>query len=387
MTDPRLIELAHILVDKCIDTQTQEKIWVRAIGLEAVPLAREVYKRVIQLGAVPVYDIADEQVQSYYYKHATPEQLTHKPDITEFIARNVDKSIAIFAESNKRELAEADPKKMLERAKATKAVSDIIMSKPWVLTQVPTTGEAQAADMSLEDYEDYYFRCTNRDWSKIEAEMKKLADRLTQAKELRIKGDGTDLRMSVTGRKWIYNDWKANMPGGEVFTSPVRDSVEGEIYFEYPRTFRQKTIAGIRLSFKRGRVVKATATHNEEYLQAILATDEEACTLGEVAFGGNPGVVRYMDNLLFDEKMAGTMHCALGRGFVECGGDATGSIHMDIVKEMRKPGSEVWLDGELLDPVHQVRNATDPVWTRGTTRQSAAQQSPYSPPGSATDPS
>lgn len=347
MIDTRYTELAKILVQKCVSVKPGEHVWIRATSPAALPLSREVYKQIVFAGAHPLYDIADDQVASFFYKHATPEQLNHHPDLMEFMANLADKTITMVGEQNKRELAGADPKKLLERSRLIKSVKDIIMSKPWVLTYVPTHGMAQDANLSLEEFEDFYFGATNRDWTKVEARMRTLADRLSQAKNIRIRGEKTDLKMSVEGRKWISDDWKANMPGGEVFTSPVADSVEGEVYFNFPLLRDGKLMRDIHLFFERGRVVKATATENEEYLNHLISTDEDSCRLGEIAIGGNPGITNYMLNMLFDEKMEGTIHMALGQGFAECGGETSSALHMDIVKDMKSPGSSIELDGEL----------------------------------------
>ncbi len=346
MTDPRYTRLAEILVQQCMAVKPNEHIWLRATSPAALPLSREVYKQIVLVGAHPLYDLADDQVTAFFYKHATPAQLNHHPDIMEFTANLADKTITIVGEQNKRELAGADPKKLLERSRLLKSVKDIIMAKPWVLTYVPTHGMAQDANLSLDEFEEFYFGATNRDWQEIETRMQKLADRLNQAKTLRIQGVKTDLTLSVAGHHWIADDWKANMPGGEVFTSPTADSVEGEVYFNFPLLHDGKLMRDIHLFFERGRVVKATASENEAYLNHLLDTDEDARHLGEVAFGGNPGITNYMLNMLFDEKMAGTMHLALGQGFAECGGETSSALHLDIVKDMSAPGSKVTLDGE-----------------------------------------
>lgn len=346
MLDPRYTELAKILVQQCVNTQAGEHIWIRTTSPAALDLSREVYKQIVLAGAFPIYDIADDQVSRFFYKHATPEQLNHKPDIMEFIANLADKTITIVGEQNKRELSGTDPKKLLERSRMMKPVKDIIMAKPWTLTYVPTHGMAQDANMGLDEFEEFYFGATNRDWSVVENRMKTLADQLKHADILHVQGEKTDLKMSVKGRHWISDDWKANMPGGEVFTSPIADSVEGHVYFNYPLLRDGKLMRDISLTFERGRVVKATATENEEYLNHILDTDEDARRLGEVAIGGNPGITRYMLNMLFDEKMEGTMHMALGQGFAECGGETSSALHMDIVKNMRVPGSRIELDGK-----------------------------------------
>jgi aminopeptidase len=347
MKDPRYQQLAEILVQQCIETRPGENIWIRALSPSSLVLAREVYKAIVLAGAIPMYDIIDDSVSAFFYKHANSLQLTQKPELTEFMANKADKIITIVAEDNKGELSAADPKKVLERSKLMRPVKELIMSKPWVLTYVPTPAMAQDAHMSMDDFEDFYFGATLRDWSEMENVMMTWKERLTGVKTLRVVGEKTNLTMSVEGRTWIADDWKANMPGGEVFTSPVAETVEGEIYFTYPLYKEGKIIRDIHLFFEKGRVVKATASENEEYLHHILDTDEDARKLGEVAFGGNPGITRYMFNMLFDEKMAGTMHFALGQGFSDCGGTTQSAIHMDIVKNMRLPGSEVYLDGKI----------------------------------------
>lgn len=344
MKDPRYEQLAHILVDQCVETRPGDYVWIRVLSSSTLILAREVYKAIVRAGAVPIYDIIDDSVSAFFYKHANALQLSQKPDVAEFIATKADKIITIVAEDNKGELSAADPKKVLERSKLMRPVKEQIMKKPWVLTYTPTPSMAQDANMSMDDFEDFYFGATLRDWSVVENQMTAYAKRLSEAKTLRVVGDRTDITMSVEGRTWIADDWKANMPGGEVFTSPVAETVEGEIFFTYPLYREGKIIRDIHLFFERGRVVKATATENEEYLHHILDTDEDARKLGEVAFGGNPGITKYMFNMLFDEKMAGTMHFALGQGFADCGGTTQSAIHMDIVKNMRVKGSEVYLD-------------------------------------------
>jgi aminopeptidase len=347
MRDLRYQQLAEILVKQCVEVQPGEHVWIRAISTEALPLAREVYRQVILEQAHPLYDINDDQVASFFYKHASANQLNHKPDVMEFYANKADKTITIVGEANKRELASTDPKKLIERSKLTRALKDVIMSKPWVLTYVPTHGMAQDANMSLEEFEEFFFTATNRDWQEVEDRMQRYADFLSDAKDIHVVGDRTDLHYSVVGRKWIANDWKANMPGGEVFTSPIADSVEGEIFFSYPLMAQGKLIRDIHLWFEKGKVVKATASENQETLEHILNTDPDARRLGEVAIGGNPGITNYMLNMLFDEKMAGTIHCALGQGFTECGGETKSAIHMDIVKDMTSKGSTITVDGKV----------------------------------------
>jgi aminopeptidase len=347
MQDPRYQQLAKILVEQCLRVQPEEHIWIRVTAPVALPLAREVYKCIVLAGAFPLYDIGDDQVTHFFYKHATPAQLNHKPELMEWLANRADKTVTLVGEMNTRELAGVDPKKMLERSVLMKPVKKLIMSKPWVLSYMPTPAMAQDANQSFEEFEDFFFGTTNRDWLAVETHMAQWAQRLTGTRDLHIVGEQTDLHMSVVGKTWISNDWQSNMPGGEVFTSPIADSVEGEVYFNYPLLRDGRLIRDIHLVFERGRVVRADASENQEFLEHILNTDSDARRLGEIALGGNPGVTQYMYNMLFDEKMAGTIHMALGQGFADCGGETNSAIHMDIVKDMRPTGSQIFLDGEL----------------------------------------
>jgi len=340
MTDPRLTTLAEILVKKSIAVQPMEKVWIRAYGIDGLPLVTEVYKQVVLAGALPGLDISSEGLSSWYLTHANKEQLSVAPTVFEMQAKYYDKSIAILAERTASDLSLVPVEVLREREKLHRPISQIIMSKPWVLTYFPTAAMAQTAGMNLEALEDFYFSSTNQDWLKIEKTMSSIAKKLTDA-EIHVVGEETDLRLSTVGRTWIADDWKANMPGGEVFTSPVDDSVEGHVYFNYPLQRQGRMMRDIRLWFKKGKIVKATASENQEMLEHIIATDEGSYRLGEFAIGGNPGISQYMNNVLFDEKMLGTLHMAIGQSFEDCKGINASAVHMDIIKNMRVKGSYI----------------------------------------------
>jgi aminopeptidase len=347
MTDPRLIELAKILVLKSIRVQPMERVWIRLFDPVGLPLAKEVYKQIVLAGALPYLDIAVEGLGSWYLEHANDDQLSAKPELYAFQANHFDKSVIIDAQVTKSDMVHADPKKIQQRAKLIEPYKKILTDKPWILTDYPTASLAQAAGMNLEELEDFYFQTTNQDWSSIEAEMKKLADALTDT-QIELIGEKTHLKVSTKGRKWIYDDWKANIPGGECFTAPVETEVEGEVYFNYPLTRQGVTMRDIHLFFEKGLVVRATANANEAYLHHILDTDAGSRRLGEFAIGGNPGVTQYMDNVLFDEKMKGTVHMALGFAYTECGGVNQSAIHMDMIKDMRPDGSRLIANGKVI---------------------------------------
>src|SRR5579859_157254 len=347
MTDPRLTKLAKSLVTKSIAVKKMEKVWIRLTDPAGLPLAQEVVRQVILAGGLPYLDIAVEELGSWYMEHASDEQLKAKPELYAFQVKHFDKSVVIAADVNTSNMVNVDPKKIQLRARLLEPHREVISAKPWVLTHYPTPAMAQAANMNLEALEDFYFQTVNQDWSKIESEMKKLSKALTNA-EIEIIGEKTHLKLSSKGRKWIYDDWKANIPGGETFTAPVDDSVEGEVYFNYPLTRQGVTMRDIHLWFEKGRVVKATASENQKYLEHILDTDNGARRLGEFAVGGNPGVTRYMSNVLFDEKMKGTIHMALGFAYPDCGGINKSAIHMDMIKDMRVKGSKLLANGKII---------------------------------------
>ena len=337
MRDHRITKLAQILVKLSLAVKEDEKVVIRLAGLEGLPLARACYEEILLAGGLPTLQASDEEMEEFFFTHATEKQLAAEPKLALMEAKFFDKNLTIVAENNVNNLTNVESEKLLIRARLTKSVREIIMSKPWVMTYFPTAALAQAAQMSLRSLEDYIFAACDQDWLKMSKLMKRLIAKLTD-KDLHLLGKKTDLYLSTKGQKWIGDDWKSNMPGGEVFTSPRKNSVNGQIYFDYPLSRHGKTMTGVTLEFKAGQVVKATAETNEKFLQELLSTDEGASFVGEIAIGLNPGCHRYLDNILYDEKMAGTMHLALGAGFPECGPCNQSALHLDLVKNMKLKG-------------------------------------------------
>lgn len=348
MIDPRDTKLADILVNYSIKAKSGEKVWLRVTSPAGLPLAREVYKQLIDVGAVPQYDILDERVAKYFFDHATNTQLIAPPVVGKFIAEWCDKSIVIGADENTRELANTDNKKILVRAKATRVIRDITINKPWVITYYPTHAMAQDATMSYEEFQDFFYAACLRDWEKERARLQKLAHMMNNAKKIVVTGERTHLTLSAKGRIFIPCAGEYNMPDGEAFTAPVDDSVEGEVYFNYPLLRQGKMIRDIHFWFEKGKIVKATASENQDFLIKILDTDEGARRLGEFAVGANPNIKTYMNNVLFDEKIQGTVHMAVGEAYEECHGFNKSTIHMDIVKDMNPKGSSVVADGKVI---------------------------------------
>ena len=220
---------------------------------------------------------------------------------------------------------------------------------PWVACQYPTAALAQEAGLGSEDFAELLYGAVLRDWAAEGERMRGIAAHFDAASEVRIVGEGTDLRLSLAGRSVKVDALGANLPGGEFFGCPIEDSAEGEISFgDFPAVYRGREITGIRLRFAGGRVVDASADANEAYLIETLDTDEGARRLGELGIGCNPGITRYMKNTLFDEKMDGTVHLALGNSYTDLGGVNRSAIHWDLVKDLRLPGSRIELDGVVV---------------------------------------
>ncbi|MEP7166638.1 MAG: aminopeptidase [Candidatus Woesebacteria bacterium] len=346
--DLRYTRLANLLLTYSIEAKHGEHIWIRASGLESLKLGREVYREALKLGAHPYLDITDETLSPSFFALASDHHLTEPAKIEEFIVNWADKIVTLVGEDNTRALSDINPEKLVLKAQTKKKVRSTILTKPWVLTWVPTHSTAQDAGMSLDDFETFYFDATLRDWKKEGQAFTKLATRLNKGKEVEIVGAYTHLTMSIANRIWIPDNGECNMPGGEVFTAPIEDSVEGHVYFEFPVLRLGKLMRDIRLTFEKGVVTKATATENEDFLHTLLDQDKGARKLGELAIGLNKGVTRFMYNTLFDEKMAGTIHMALGEAYEECGGKNKSHLHMDMVKEMRTPGSKFLVDGKIV---------------------------------------
>jgi aminopeptidase len=240
-------------------------------------------------------------------------------------------------------------------SKRDKTLQEVVLGKDrWALTLFPTDALAQESEMSLSDYEEFVFEAMalNEDdpvvyWREKAGEQGRLIERLEQADEIRINGPGTELALSVKGRKFLNGDGTHNMPCGEIFTGPVEDSANGEVFFGIPVAVAGREVSGVRLRFENGRVVESSAEKGEEYLNAMLDADEGSRYLGELGIGTNYGIQRATKNILFDEKLGGTVHLAVGRSYEKTGGKNESSVHWDLICDLRE-GGELYADGELI---------------------------------------
>jgi len=347
MVDPRIKKLAEILVNYSIKIKKGDIIEVSA-GPEAKPLVLEISKLILKKGASPLIRSGIEGFATVYYKYASDSILKRKPVIAMFEAKHVQGHISIGTDYNTKELSNVNPKKMAIRSMIMKKVSDYVVDQDnWVYLEYPTNALAQDAEMSLEDFEDFVYSACLVDWKKEEKRQQKLVKLVNKTKNVRIKHKDTDLRFSIKGKKAVECAGTRNMPDGEVFTEPVKHSVNGYIKFSFPAIKGGREVDGIRLEFKNGKVVKATAEKNEDYLKIMIKMDAGASYIGEFGIGLNYNIKKFIKEILFDEKIGGTIHLALGRAYKETGGENKSALHWDMIKDLRKDG-EIYFDNKLV---------------------------------------
>lgn len=350
---------ARVLVEHSLEIGKNDLFLIAGSTL-TLPLMKEVYRQALQRGANPYVRIYDEDFNEIFFKYARDEQLRFISPISEYEIRKIDARLTILGPKNTKYLSNVDPKRQSLRGRATEKIHRIFLERSakgelrWCLTLYPTNASAQDADMSLDEYEDFVCKAgyLNRKdpvkvWKDIGAWQERIIKILSSKKELRIVAKDTDLRLRVDGRKWINCYGKENFPDGEIFTGPIENSADGYITYSFPSFHGGREVRDIYLEFKRGRVVKAKASKGEEFLKSMISMDRGASRIGEFSFGTNYAIKRYTNNTLFDEKIGGTIHIALGSGYPETGSRNRSGLHWDMVLDMRKDG-EVYADGELI---------------------------------------
>jgi aminopeptidase len=360
MRDPRVEALAKILVGYSTRVEPGE---VCAIEGEAAaePLLHAVYEEVLRAGGHPIVNVSLEGQAASYFKHASDDQLDWISPTSEWTVENADVRIAVMAKVNTNDLSQVPPERQTRRQTAMRPIMDRAMERSaegayrWALTLFPTHAYASAAQMSLPDYEDFYYAaCLATDpepltaWRRASDEVERLRDWIQGREEVHIEGPGTDLRLGIGGRTFIAADGRHNMPDGEFFTGPVEDSAEGEVSFHLPSSVGGREVAGVRMRFEAGKVVDASAERNEEFLIQTLDTDPGARRLGELGIGTNYGIARGTKEILLDEKIGGTVHLAVGKSYPETGGVNESAVHWDMICDLRRGGS-ITVDGELLE--------------------------------------
>lgn len=352
MTDERDIKLAKILVDHSLAIKPKEKVLLSVSNREAFPLVKQVYREVLKRGAYPLVDISEDRLSYDFYTLANEWQNTYVPsEVVKAKVAWADAYVRIVTDENLRELAQIDPAKMTARSKVIRPLMDpMIDSDRWILTWYPTNAMAQEAGVSLDYLTDFYYDACIVDYHKMEKELKGLEKVMDEGSTIHVVGQMTDLTVDIRGRLAQACFGERNIPDGECFLAPVTGGVNGEVYFELPTLAYGHEVSGIHLEFVKGRVVNAKAERGDDALQKMLNTDEGARSLGEFAIGANFNITRGMMNTLFDEKIGGTIHMALGRAYKDRrgGGENESAIHWDIVKDMRLPGSTLTIDERVI---------------------------------------
>ncbi len=375
MYDLRLDRLAQVLVRYSTGVKKGDVVRIRMPTL-AEPLALAVYKEVLRAGGHPVMRVAPGECQELLARHGSPAQLDYlyPIDLEEYKIINAD--IAAWAHRNTRAMSNVDPQKQAAMSKARKPLLETALSRMtkkgkaklrWVGTQYPCNASAQDADMSLTEYSDFVFGAgllhlpnPVAAWKKIHTTQQRVVDFLNKASEVRfIVPGGTDIRFGVKGRRWINCDGINNFPDGEVFTGPIESATEGEIRFNFPAVYQGREVADVFLRFKAGKVVEADASKGKDFLFQMMDQDQGGRFLGELAIGTNYAVTKFTRNTLFDEKIGGTVHMALGAAYPETGGKNKSALHWDLVCDLRRGGC-IEVDGKVISRNGRFTKATWP---------------------------
>jgi aminopeptidase len=356
MTDRRIEKIANLCVHYSVAVKPKEKVVIRG-SAAAAPLMTEIYRQCLLTDAYP-WILPSIEVDYTLFKHAKEHQLRFVSPFDRFIIENMDVSISISCEPNPKRLTSIEPAKIRTQRAARKELNETFYGRVaegklrWTLLPFPISDQAQEAAMSLLEYEDFVYTSCLLDkkdpiseWKRIHKEQEKTCDKLSKVSKIQIIGEDTDLTFSVKGRKWMNCAGDKNMPDGEIFTAPIENSVNGKIRFTYPGIYAGREVEDITLTFRNGKVTKATAAKGQDLLKALLKI-EGANRIGEAAIGTNYGITRFTKNMLLDEKMGGTIHMALGNSYSDSGGKNKSAIHWDILKGMKK-NAEIYADKDL----------------------------------------
>jgi len=364
MTDPRIEKLAKILVEYSLEVQPGDQVAIIASPL-AEPLIKEVFRYTLRAGGQPYPFMGLELLRGMdgldeiLFKEGNDDQIQHVSKVDSMIFNEFECMVSIRSQGNTHALTGVDPSRQVMWRKSRAKIIETYFNRSavnefrWCGALFPTNAYAQDADMSLTEFEDYVYKTTFADtedpigmWKEIHDQQQVWVDWMKGKNQIELKGPNVDMHLSVKDRPFINSDGKRNMPSGEIFTGPVEESANGWVHFTYPAVYEGRQVEGVRLEFQEGKVVKATAEKNEEFLLEMLNSDSGARYLGEWAIGTNKLIDRFIKNILFDEKIGGTFHLALGRGYPESGSKNVSAIHWDMICDMRN-GGEIYVDGEL----------------------------------------
>lgn len=351
---------ASVLVNYSTKVKENDLVLIKAESHLAEPLIKEIYRAVIKNGAHPIVRCAIDGLNEIFLKNASDNQLNYIDPISKLEFDTVDAIISIGAPLNVKSLSNVDSSKMAKRSAATRELSQTMLKRAekgelnWVIADFPTQALAQEAKMSFDEYFEFVEKACYLDlddpvskWLEIGKEQKRIAEILCHTKKLHIVGDRTDITFNVENRKWISCDGLNNFPDGEIFTSPVEDDINGTIYFDFPAIYRGNSANKIQLKIEKGKVIEADAEIGKDFLISMLDMDEGSRYIGEIAIGTNERVQNVTGNILFDEKIGGSIHMALGASYPETGGKNVSGLHWDIIKNM-KENSFIYADEKLI---------------------------------------
>lgn len=351
-------KMARLICEYSLGLKEGDIFLVRAETV-AEPLVKEFVRQSLEMGAHPILRMMISEQQAVFYKYASEKQLEFIPASVMADAENITAQVFIDSTDNTKQLTNSDKSKVTAYAKSMRRVRDVLMDREqkgefrWSLCPYPTQAMAQDAEMSLDEYAEFVFSACKLDekdpvaaWQQVDRFQRQVVDILAGTKEIRIEGRKTDITFNVEGRTWINCNGHHNMPDGEVFTSPVENGVNGQIYFDVPTSYMGVEAGGITLKIENGRIMEAGAEKGDDFLQSVLETDEGSRFIGEIAFGLNDNINKPTKNILFDEKIGRTIHMAVGASYPEAGGKNKSGIHWDMIKGMMD--GKVYADGKLI---------------------------------------
>lgn len=357
--DPRIAKLANVLAHYSLKVKRGDLVRIAGPAL-AEPLFRAMYAEVLDAGGYPFVRVTLQGQEELHYRRASDDQLKFVSEIERLEVERVNATLAILGKWNTRELTSVDPQRIRVWREARRDLQHRFLDRAakgelrWCGTQYPTHAEAQDAEMSQPEYEDFVFSAGMLDrpdpvaaWEEVRREQDRIARFLGERKLLAIKGPDIDMEVSVAGRTWVNAAGEYNFPDGEVFTGPVEGSVNGRVRFSFPGIYGGREVEDVELLFEQGKVTHARAAKGEDFLHSMLDIDQGARYLGEFAFGLNYSIQRFTRNILFDEKIGGTLHMALGLGYPETGSKNVSGLHWDLICDLRN-GAEVHADGEII---------------------------------------
>ncbi len=342
----KLQKLADILVDYSISLKKGEKVLIRGYGFDSYPLVKELYAKCIKAGAIAVdVRFSFDELARIFLEEGNDQQLKHITPLDKKNADSYDAMLQIVADENPYEMNGVDIKKINIVQKARKPLSDILHKKKWCLFYYPNVASASMAKKSLEEWEDFVLDSCLLDWRKEEKMQKRFIKLMEKVKNVKIIGKETELSLSISGQKWRTCCGKANMPDGEIFTSPIKNSVDGFIKYNVPTHYQSHDFDWVKLWMEKGKVVKGES-NNQKHLMGILNTDKGSRYFGEFAFGLNKNIKEGTRQILFDEKMGKSLHMALGKCYEECPNGNDSSIHWDLIFKFAPADAELFFDGK-----------------------------------------